>query len=201
MTAPDKKNLSPFAQAALALDADFVELERLSGQIDRIAIESDSGLERVQQLLVKFAECGQRVADGVIVFSRALQEAHARAEQAGQIVSARAALVRERQQETDRMLERFHMLSDMVAKITMLLVPFKKPAGTVMSADDRVLIKRQIPEIDGQLGTLIDEALKLRTDAQRSQMRTLERDAASLGHTLMAARSRLNEIMKDPLLN
>jgi hypothetical protein len=34
MSAPDKKNLSPFGLAALALDAEFVELERLSGQIE-----------------------------------------------------------------------------------------------------------------------------------------------------------------------
>ena len=92
MSAPDKKNLSPFGLAALALDAEFVELERLSGQIERIAIESDSGLERAQSLLIKFAECGQRVADGVIAFSKALQDAHVRAEKAGQTVSARLPL-------------------------------------------------------------------------------------------------------------
>jgi hypothetical protein len=118
MSAPDKKNLSPFGLAALALDAEFVELERLSGQIERIAIESDSGLERAQSLLIKFAECGQRVADGVIAFSKALQDAHVRAEKAGQTVWARAAVVRERQEETDRMLERFQMLSALVGKIT-----------------------------------------------------------------------------------
>jgi hypothetical protein len=72
---------------------------------NEIAIESDSGLERAQSLLIKFAECGQRVADGVIAFSKALQDAHVRAEKAGQTVSARAAIVRERQEETDRMLE------------------------------------------------------------------------------------------------
>src|SRR5262245_4008735 len=145
MSAPDKKNLSPFGLAALALDAEFVELERLSGQIERIAIESDSGLERAQSLLIKFAESGQRVADGVIAFSKALQDAHVRAEKAGQTVSARAAVVRERQEETDRMLERFHMLNALVGKITALLAPFKKPAGQILSTDDRALIKRQIP--------------------------------------------------------
>jgi len=196
MSSQEKKDLSPFGLSAVALDADFVELERLSRQIERIELDSDSGLERAQRLLVKFAECGQRVANGATGFSRVLEEARARAEKAAQVVSVRAAEVQERQQENDRMLERFRLLSQAVGQITALLAPFRKDAGSVLSQEDRVLIQQQIPEIDSQLGTLVEEAFKLKNDARDAKMRTLERNADSLAQTLTSARRKLNELVK-----
>jgi hypothetical protein len=197
----DKKDLSPFGVAALELDADFVELERLSGQLERLSIESESGLERAQRLLVKFGECGQRIGEGVTRFSKALEEAHARAEKAAQAVAVRAVAVKERRQESDELLERFRVLGTMVGEITAFLARYRKPPGNALSAEERHSIARQIPEIDARLGTLIDEAAKLKTDAQRSRMRGLERDADSLGQTLLSARRKLTEFIKNPALN
>jgi hypothetical protein len=196
MPSRDKKDLSAFGLSAVSLDADFVELERLSRQIERIDIDSDSGLERAQRLLVQFAECGQRVADGATGFSKVLEEARAGAEKAAQVVSARAAEIQERQQHNDRMLERFRLLSETVGQITALLAPFRKAAGSALSQEDRVLIQQQIPDIDSQLGALIEEAFKLRNDARDSKMRNVERNADSLAQTLASARRRLSELLK-----
>jgi hypothetical protein len=196
MSPRDKKDLSPFGLSAVSLDADFVELERLSRQIERLAIDSDSGLERAQRLLVKFAECGQRVADGATGFSKVLDEARARAEKAAQVVSARALEVQERQRENDRMLERFRLLSETVGQISALLAPFRRVAGSSLSQEDRVLIQQQIPDIDLQLGTLIEETFKLRQDAHDSKMRSVERNADSLAQTLASARRKLSELLK-----
>ena len=194
MAPPDKKDLSPFGLAAVALDADFVELERLGSQIERLEFDSDSGLERAQRLLARFAETGQRIAEGVVAFSKTLEEARVRAERAAQVVSARAVLVKERQNEAGRMLERFSLLSETVGKISGMLASFKKPAGDVVSAEDRAYIQRQIPDIDRQLGALLDEVLKLKAEARSSKMRSLENSADSLGQTLTSARRKLSEL-------
>lgn len=65
------KDLSPFGQHALKLDSDFRELEELCGQIERLDLESDFGLDRAKQLLTKFSECGLRIGDGVQGFAKA----------------------------------------------------------------------------------------------------------------------------------
>ncbi|MFL5814980.1 MAG: hypothetical protein ACJ763_15500, partial [Bdellovibrionia bacterium] len=59
------KVLSSFAEAALSLDKDFTELDTLSGQLERLDLNSDSGLERAKEILAKFGECGGRIGDGV----------------------------------------------------------------------------------------------------------------------------------------
>jgi uncharacterized membrane protein len=181
-----------FADSAINLDSAFTELEELSGQIERLDIESDSGLERAKQLLGKFAEAGQRIGDGVQVLAKSLEDSRSRAEAAAQIVSARAGDIQKRQEENDQMLSRFGALGESVKKISEKIIQFKKPAGEKLSEDERDALTKQLPELDSQLSGLIDEAQGLRVDAQQLKLKSVERNADSLSQTLLSARRKLS---------
>src|SRR4051794_29616402 len=112
------QNLSSFGQAALALDNDFSELDRLGGQIERLEFESDAGFEKMQQLLTRFSECGQRIGEGVQTLARSLEEARGRAEKAATFVSERANQVHERHLEREQMFDRFRVLGESVRSVS-----------------------------------------------------------------------------------
>jgi len=181
-----------FAESALNLDSAFNELEQLSGQIERLDIDSDSGLERAKQLLGKFAEAGQRIGDGVQLLAKSLEESRARAEAAALIVSTRAGDIQKRQEENDQMLSRFGALGESVRKISEKIVQFKKPAGEKLNEDERDALTKQLPELDSQLSGLIEEAQGLRVDAQQLKLKSIERNADSLGQTLLSAKRKLS---------
>src|SRR4051812_13284852 len=102
-----KATLSPFGEAALKLDADFTEVERLASQVEQVDVHSDIGLERAIKLLKHFSECGQRIAEGIQVMAKSLEEARARTEAAANLVAARATEVQKRKEEEDQGLEGF----------------------------------------------------------------------------------------------
>ena len=192
MSSINIKNLSSFGQSALKLDQDFTELERLSSQIERLSIDSDSGLDRAQEALLKFGECGQRIGTGIQGLATELNELRVRAEKAAQVVSDRAVLVQQRRTEIDRMLERFRMLGDLVRQTSATVAKFKKLSGEGVTDAEKALIAKQLAEFDSQLEPLISEIHKLKEDARNAKMKTLERNAESLWQSLDAARRKLS---------
>jgi chromosome segregation ATPase len=188
------KNLSPFGQYALTLDSDFIELERLSGQIERLDIESDAGMDRAKQLLAKFGETGQRIADGVQGLAKTLEETRGRAEKAAEFVASRAAKVQERQQENNRMMERFQALGERVRGVSASIAELKKPAGETMTDEGKAEVRMKLTDFESELGKLIDESQQLKQDAQAASMKTLERNADSLNQTLQSARRKLTSL-------
>jgi hypothetical protein len=196
MSTANPKQQSDFAQAALALDADFEQLERLSGELDRLAIDSDSGLERAKALLLRFGECGQRIGDEMQALARSLEEARTRAEASANRVAERAAAIQKRQIEADRLLQRFQALSEMVRKVTEAAGALQQSLKKDASDEERRALIRNLPELDSKLGVLIDEAFKIRQDAQEANLKTLHRNADSLGQTLQSVRRKLGSLVK-----
>jgi len=178
--------------AAGALDLDFSELERLSGQIEKAEIDSENGLERVQQLLTRFGECGLRVGDGVQVLAKALDEARVRGETASQAVAARLAEIQRRQQEYAQMRERFGALATMVRELNGAMAALQQQGGRELSPEHKTLLLSRMPEIDSKLDDLVGEASKLKEDAQSVGMKGLVRDADSIRQSLQSARSKLS---------
>ena len=189
---------SSFARAALELDAEFSEIERLSGAIENLSVDTESGLDRAQRLLAEFSECGERVGKGIQNLGGALEEARSRAEAAIAAVSTKALLVKQRQNETDLMLERFRGLGEMVRAINATAAKLKKTDGQSLSDQDKSALAQHIPELDTQVGRILDELQRLRDDAKSSSMRSLERDAESMGQALKSVRSRLSQLGNPP---
>jgi chromosome segregation ATPase len=193
------KVLSSFAESALQLDSDFLELERLSGQLERLDVNSDSGLDKAREILAKFGECGNRIGSGVQKLAKELEEARVRAEKAAELVAQRANVVQERQQIQDRLSEKFHTLTEMVRKVSQLIGQLKKAEGETMSDDERTQLAQQLPGFDSQLSVLVDEAMKLKVEAQEANMKTLMKNADSLSQTLLSAKRKLGTL--SPMLH
>ena len=126
MTTINKKNLSALAQSALDLEDDISDLERLSGQIDELNIESESGMNQARNLLGKFGERGAKIAEAVQNLAKSLDEGRRRAEKAAEVVATKAVLVQKRQEETDRIFQKFKSLVENVHDITSKVATLKK---------------------------------------------------------------------------
>ncbi len=186
-------DLSPFAQLALKLDQDFGALERLSGQIERLDIETDNGLEQALKLLGQFAKHGESISAGIQDFAGVLDQSRARAEQAAAIVSERAALVQKRHQEQSELQGRFNQLAAKVQEVNASLSAMKKPDGAFTEAEKAQLTER-LQAMDAHLGVFVEEAGTLRAEADRANLKKLGRNAESLQGTLIAARTRLSSV-------
>ena len=192
MSSINLENLSAFGKVAVALDNDFAEFERLGGQIERLSVDSDNELERAQQLLAKFGECGERIGNGMQGLAKSLEEIRTHAEKAAQTVSARLPQIQERLKEHEQMKERLRALSEMVRGVSEAVGQLKKPAGEKFSDEEKALITNQLAEFDKQLGGLVEQARKLHEDARNAKMKSLERNADSLSQTLQSARRKLS---------
>lgn len=196
MTPKDLKNLSSFGQSALVLDGDFEQLEQLSGQLERLEIESETGMEREKELLTRFSETATRVGDSMQGLAKSLEEARARAEKATELVAARAVKIQARQNENDQMLIRFQTLGETVRKVSGAVAQLQKPAdGRKLSDEEKALLLKNLPEIKSQLGVLTEEAKKLKDDARLAKMKTLEKNADSLGQSLASVISKLGNLV------
>lgn len=199
MKSPDLKNLSPFGLCALKLDNDFTELDQLKGQIEKLSLDSDYGLDRAKQLLIKFSECSGRITDGLQMFAKELAEARGRAEASAAAVSERATLIQERQNVCHGLHERFQNLASMVKKLSTNMEGLKRPKAGELSPEEKTFLATHLPLIDSQLGVLADESGKLRDDARQAKMKSLEKKAESLGQTLFSARRKLTSFHQQSL--
>ncbi len=191
MSLTSVQNSSAFGQAAFALDQDFLELDRLSAQIDRLEFESDTGFEKAQQLLTRFSECGTRIGTGVQALAQALENARKSAEKSAELVSARAQQLHERHLEREKMFERFRVLGESVRKLSGDVATLKRPSDLEPTAEEKALWPAKLQELETRFAPLIDEARKLQDDAQAAKLRTIEKNADSLGQSLSAARKKL----------
>lgn len=193
------KQLTPFGEAALALDSDFAELERLSAEIEKHTFQSDSDMERAQKLFSHFSDCGQRIAGRVQVLAKALETARANAEGAAHRVSQQASLAEMRQKKTDSFLARFQALGESARVLTeMMAKTMTRPDGGELTEEERTLMVGHLPSLCHQLDKLITEGLRLREDTHGLNMRGLERDAHALTQSLQAVRRRLDTLVEIP---
>jgi hypothetical protein len=194
MHSVQNQTLSAFGQAALALDHDFTELERLAAQIERLEFESDAGFEKAQELLTRFSECGQRIGEGVQTLAQSLEKSRLGAEKAAEMVSARANLIHERHLERERMFARFRVLGESVRELSGEVAQLKRPSDLEPTNEEKALWPVKLQELEKRFAPLIEEARKLQDEAHVAKLRTIEKNADSLGQSLAAARKKLGAL-------
>jgi len=185
------EKLSSFGRLAVALDSQFLELDRISGQIERLDIESESGLERAIKLMSEFAQIGQSIGDSMQEFSGALQSSRERAESAARNVAERAQRVQARKQLQDQMQKKFGILSAKVKEVSVAIAMVKRPEDET----ERNQMSEKLKEIDAHLSQFIQEAETLKNEAHDSHLKSVERNAESLWATLQSARRKLGTVL------
>ena len=191
------KNLSPFGKSAVALDHDFLELERLSGQISRIELESDTDLERAQLLLTKFSEVGQKMADKMQDFARTLGEIRSRSDNAAQVVAERSIQLQERRSLYTQGSQKYQTLIERVQQASGVIVKFSRPSYEVFSDEDKNHLRKQMSDLDSLLLPLILEARELKEYAGQYKMKALERSAHSIGQSLEASMRKVTQALAE----
>jgi hypothetical protein len=191
-TPTNTKALSPFGLAAVALDGEFVEFERLVRELERVTIESDKGLERAHDLLVEVTACRERMSAGMQAMAAALDTARRANEASEQSLASRATAVHERRTVAESMLARFKALGEMVRQVTGAVAQLRPPSEGALSDDDQTLMASRLPEFNQKLNILVGEAQKLMQDAHGANFKSLEQNADSLRQSLQSACNKFN---------
>lgn len=191
-----QKNLSAFGETAVSLDQGFTDLQELGGQLERLSLASESDFERARAILVKFAACGQSVAEGLQTLAATLGETRARAEATAARVSERAVEIQARQKDTDRLLSRFGELGESVKRLTAEIAELQKG-----SSIDHAKLIENLPQFESKLAALSGDAHQLKEEAHGARMKGLEKNADSLAQALNAMRGRLSGLRAEPALH
>lgn len=186
-------SLSSFGRAALKLDTDFSELERLSGQLQRVEIDSDSGLDRAVKILEQFAVHGQAIATGIQDFSTLLQEARLRSEAAAKLVSERAELIGQRKGQQNQIREKLNRVEQDVKVVNENLRGMKREGKSEFSEAERNQIRAELERLNGDLKKFLSDVQEIKDAATQSKFKSIERDAQSLLDALRTSSRRLDK--------
>jgi|GEM_PF-2149198 len=195
MPTHEAKNESPLTRSVLKLDDDFSELERLSAQLDRLPLDSESAFEKAKHFLARFGDCSLRIGNGIQAMAAALEESRVRAEKAAELVATRAVLVQQRQQQNDKLLEAFRGIGEKVRDVTAEVALICQPEGSVLSPEERAALPEKLSVMDSQLGQLIEAAHSIKAAAREASLKTLETNADALEQSMKAARRRLTSAL------
>lgn len=186
------KDKSPLAQSVLALESYFAELERLGNKITASDMKSEFDFEQARRWMERFSECGEEVAVEVQKLATLLGQAQARAEELARAVSEKAGTLQSHHTEKQKYWDEFHALTATIQELSQKITQLRRPEGEVMTTEQRAELHTTLANIGEQLAPLIDQASRLRKDAQKSRLKTLEQNADSLTQTLQSVKQKLS---------
>lgn len=157
---------SPFIQTALNLDDGIRDMEELAGAICRLELTSESALEKSKQLLARFTQQSQNLAEHLIQLGQKLQERRADAELAIHKVNEQAPIIQQTFLRVEEKVDRFQALGVRVRELT-------QSAGQL-----------GVAETVAGLQILADEAASIQEEARGANLRSLERNAKELRQDL-----------------
>jgi len=190
---PKPKDVGPLSQAAVSLETDFKEVERLSSALSEATQSKVINFDHAQKLLTKFSEVGLRLGEEIQTLAKALDEGRQRAEAATRDVAKSAAILQQRQDERNALSERFQALGKRVQEVTASLAPFGHKNGNPADKTETHL-PAHLPELEQQLGSLAEDAEKLKEEARAAQFKELEREAGAMGQGLRATRQKIQKL-------
>lgn len=186
-------SLSPFGRMAVELDSNFSELTRLSGQLERLEIDSEGGLEHAVKLLNDFAARASAIAEGMQNFAQTLQEAQARSEAATRQVAERAHSIQERKQRQQQIHQKLTQVKQDVKAVNDSLAEFRKAGDG--SGGDKTRLHLEFERLSGQLSRFIADAQAIKAEAHQAKFKILERDAQALVDVLESSRRKVTQAL------
>lgn len=176
----------------MELSADFAELDTLSGQLERLELDSNTAFTKAQQILGKFSTCSLRIGEGVQKLAQSLEVARTNAEKAAELVATRAVAVRQRQDENERLAEQFAAITEQVKKVATIVAQLRKPEGEQYSPEERAALPQQMAPLEELMERLVAEARRIKLAARDASLTSLQREADSLEQSISSARQRLS---------
>jgi predicted nucleic acid-binding Zn-ribbon protein len=186
------ESLSTFGRLAVQLDGNFSEMVRLSEQMQRLDIDSDSGLERAIKLLNQFAQHGQDIAGNIQDFSKSLEEARDRSEAAAKLVAERARHIEERTLRQNQIQEKLKQVEEKVKTANAQLAESRKQGKPEFLAEEKTEIMSQLERLNSELVRFIAETQAVKEEAGQGKFKRLEHDAQSIIDTLQSSRRKIN---------
>lgn len=184
--------LSPFLQSALTLDQRFNEILSMSQQLDEVNLDTEFGMNQARKILVKFGETGEKLGDAIQQLANGLNEAKEAAEQATQNIASRAQAIQARHDQNESIALRFRTLGDGMQSLSFHVAQLMTEKKA-LSDEEKAALGGQVPQIVSQLGILLEEAVRIKADAKNANLKSLERDAGSLGQSIQAMRDKLSQ--------
>ncbi len=191
------ENLSPFGRLAVELDGHFLELTRLSEQIQRLDIDSESGLDRAVKLLNQVAEHGKIISQGMQGFSKILQDARARSEVAAKLVAERAQSIHQRKQHQNEIREKLARVEENVKAANANLAGFEKEGESGFTDEERSKIKVALKRLNVDLKRFLADAQAIKEAAGQSKFKTIEHDASKLLDALRSSCRRIDKAISE----
>lgn len=188
------EDLSPFGRLALKLDREFAELTKAGGQMSKVDLESDSGLDEGIKILNKVAAYGQSIAETMQEFSTSLQETRDAAEAATQLVAERAQVIKQRKLRQDELEQKMVQVKEDVKAVGASLSGFSMPAKDP-SEEDRRKIAAELERLQAPLTGFIEAAQALKGEAAGGNFKRLERQADAMIDSLQATRRKIAQVL------
>jgi hypothetical protein len=182
------KECGELTTAAIRLESDFQEMERLGRSLSELTTGTITNLEHAQKLLAKFSEVGLRIGEEMQALAAALNAGRIRAEDASQMVAKSAELIQARQNEKNTITERFAALAGRAQAISASLSEAQAEAQ-----DGSGSKSPNLADLEKRLSDLASDAETIKNEAQSSGFKDLGKDADAM---LQTVRSTLKKIRK-----
>ncbi len=187
------ENLTSFGRLALALDQNFLELTRISGQLERLEIESDSGLDKGIKLLTQFSEHASAISTSIQDFSRILQDVRDQSQVAAQAVGARAQKISERKEQENQLREKLNQVQEKIQTINTHLFNFNKERTNNSTEETKARIRFEIERSNEELKKLLADARIIKEHASQSNFKNIEQDTQEVIDVLRSSSRKMEK--------
>jgi uncharacterized phage infection (PIP) family protein YhgE len=190
------ESLSSFGRLAVELDGHFSELTRLSGQIERLDIESESGLALALKLLNQFAEHGKSISEGIKDFSKVLQEAREGSEAAANRVAERAQFIYQRKQSQNEMRNQLNRVEENVKAANASLASSRSNGKSELTNEEKLQVRTKLERLNEDLKRFIADVQLIKEAAGQSKFKSIESEAKNLLDALRSSSRRIDRVME-----
>ena len=192
------EELSSFSRLALELDGHFSELSRIGGQIERLDIDSESGLDHAVKLLNQFAEHGNSISQGIQEFAKVLQEARESSEAAARSVSEHAQTIHERKLKQNQMREELNRVSEKVKAANAGLSGLRKDGKSEFNDEEKRQIRAGLKQVNHNLKSFLTDVQAIKESAVQSKFKSIEHEAKKLLDVLRSSSRKIDEVIGEP---
>lgn len=193
MTQSPPRKLSPFGQAALALDEELERFRELTEAVERTPLTTRRNLERAARLADEAAESQQRLGTCMQEFIAALGASRERNEQCAQLLAQRRQEIEQRLGEVTTLFRRLAALGEGARSISQAIRTIGEGAGDEGPTPELLV---QLDEAQETLATIVTAAGELASAAQEAGLEELFGEVDAVRQQLNAARNKLNLLRK-----